>query len=196
MSPLWIFLVVFLAPMVMAGGNVDEKFDEIKTMFTTLLTEVGILKKDIDCLKIRQSNQALTTLENGKTYHMYKKEVTWDEANTYCKSKMMALASPKTLDDLRLLQQSTQRQFAPGQYWLSATDAGREPGNFAWHDGEILPRESQLWDKQFMRPNKLFGNGKKTCVALGSPGLKDDRLYDFHCLYKAYAVCELASECL
>ncbi|CAB3379214.1 Hypothetical predicted protein [Cloeon dipterum] len=178
MSPLWIFLVVFLAPMVMAGGNVDEKFDEIKTMFSTLLTEVGNLKRDVDCLKIRQSNQALTTLQNGKTYHMHKKEVTWDEANTYCKSKLMALASPKTLDDLRLLRKSTQSQYAPGEYWLSATDAGREPGHFAWHDGEVLPRESQLWDKEFNKPNK-FGIGNKTCVVFGSPELKYDRFLPY-----------------
>ncbi|XP_065336265.1 lectin-like [Cloeon dipterum] len=194
MSPLWIFLVVFLAPVVMADGNVEENIKEMKTMLAQLLTDVGKLKKDVDCVKIKQ-RLALTTLENEKTYHMYAKKRSWDEAKAYCKSKMMELATPKTSEELRLLKESVESRYAPGEkYWLSATDAGRHPGNFTWYDGEVLPRDSQLWDTQYGEPND-FGKGKASCVALSSYSLDNYNLYDVNCLSKAYVFCESTSEC-
>ncbi|XP_065336264.1 lectin-like [Cloeon dipterum] len=195
MSPLWIFLVVFLEPMVMADGNVDKKCnDEIKTMLAQLLTDVGNLKKDVDCVKIKQSLD-LTTLENEKTYHMYKKKRSWDEAKAYCKSKMMELASPKTLQEIRLLKKSVNNEYISGEkYWLSATDAGRHPGNFTWYDGEVLPGDSPLWDTEYGEPND-FGNGKASCVAMGSYTLDNPKLCDVNCFSEAYVVCESTSDC-
>ncbi|XP_065336357.1 lectin-like isoform X2 [Cloeon dipterum] len=191
---LWVFVVFSLAQMVRVDGQSGENCKETNTMLTTLLTEFGKLRKDIDCLKI-QRNLPLATLENEKSYHFSRILRSWDEANIFCKSKMMALASPKTSNEIRTLRKAID-QFAPGeQWWVSATDVGNEPGNFTWLDGEILSGESALWDKREQEPNN-FGDGKKACVVLHSHlSEKFYWLWDLNCETQAFSICESTSEC-
>jgi hypothetical protein len=72
-------------------------------------------------------------------------------------------------------------------FWLSASDAGRAPGEFHWWDG--TPVSKQLWASG--NPN-AFVQGQETCVVLD---MKDGRLRDWNCAKISYRLlCEAPQE--
>jgi hypothetical protein len=77
-------------------------------------------------------------------------------------------------------------------FWLSASDAGRTAGVFAWGDG--TPVDESTWYPGYP---KNFKAGSKTCVYLATG---ESTIYDVTCeaagILGPYALCQMPPTCL
>ncbi|CAB3379978.1 Hypothetical predicted protein [Cloeon dipterum] len=132
----------------------------------------------------RNNGLMLTVLENGKTYHFSNIARDWSDAKEFCESHEMHLASIRTEQDLQVLGATARGMDLDRNLWLSASDVGRALGDFQWHDGQVLPRESELWEKVAQGPNSF-----SSCVALPVKGISF-KLSGHNCKDKKYVLCE------
>ncbi|XP_065335208.1 CD209 antigen-like [Cloeon dipterum] len=172
--------------------------EQILGKLDTVMAELEAVKKqqnENSALKSRiceLTRVNLTTLQNKK-YFFSNISVNWYDANNFCKSKLMTLAAAKTENELKLIRDKGLELNPTARWWLSASDIGRPAGDFAWHDGTLLPATSSLWDKRNGQPN-VFRAGQETCVFLHfeTVALK---LFDSMCKTKIINfVCELPAE--
>ncbi|CAB3385168.1 Hypothetical predicted protein [Cloeon dipterum] len=133
----------------------------------------------------------LTVLPNGKKY-LFSNEtrVTWYEAKVLCEMQKLHLASPKTQQDLTTVHRKARElTFVP--WWLSASDARSNPGQFFWHDGTSLSTNSLLWSEG--EPSD-YGQGNEACVWIRSNA--SDKLEGSKCSSYYHYICELPAACM
>ncbi|XP_065349720.1 asialoglycoprotein receptor 1-like isoform X2 [Cloeon dipterum] len=137
----------------------------------------------------------LTVLPNGKTY-LFSNEtrvcepVTWYEAKVLCEMQKLHLASPKTQQELTYVHRKA-RELTIVPWWLSASDARSNAGQFFWHDGTSLSTNSLLWSEG--EPSD-YGQGNEACVWIRSNA--SDKLEDSKCSSYFHYICEQPAACI
>ncbi|CAB3385499.1 Hypothetical predicted protein [Cloeon dipterum] len=161
-----------------------------------VLAEVRSLKSALKELLCNPNGLRMHTLDNGETYFFSTTHVgsvlNWYGAMQFCKSNKMDLASPKTKEELTLLVRKSKEIDAEATWHLSATDAGRERGDFRWADGEVLPLNSSLW----LAPHANFRNflwEEKLCVYIDPE--QAEKLQLHNCVVKSHIICQLPAKC-
>ncbi|XP_065334373.1 C-type lectin domain family 4 member F-like [Cloeon dipterum] len=160
-----------------------------------LLAEINAVKQNLqieNCRKAKSSLTSLTKLANGKSYLFSSTRRSWYKAKEYCESIGLHLASPKTQSELKIVRNKA-ATISQTNWWLSASDIGREAGDFQWHDGTILPLNSPMWAEDLKEPDS-YRIGSDTCVDILSRGNLE--LLDYGCANEKYAICELPAECI
>ncbi|XP_065352657.1 lectin-like [Cloeon dipterum] len=214
MLPFCFLAVVSLAAT--ATADTDQQIDTLVADVAVLKRDLGAAKVEIgETKKILQSlkldfgrtfskelsnrpectaiNLEWTKLANGKKYHFSTERLNWKQAKEFCKRSSMHLASPKTQQELTLLYQRAKALYEKNNnWWVSASDVGGKAGEFKWHDGQILPKNSTLWNKELDRPGD-YGAGKETCVHFAS--YYKDKLMDSVCFPAGHFICELPVYC-
>ncbi|CAB3376950.1 Hypothetical predicted protein [Cloeon dipterum] len=175
-------------------GDKDKILGELEAV----MAELEAVKKqhnEISACKSRickLTRVNLTTLQNKK-YFFSNISMNWYDANEFCKSKLMTLAAAKTETELKLIRDKGKEFNSTARWWVSASDIGRLAGDFAWHDGTLLPATSSLWDKRNGQPN-FYRAGQETCVFLHYETVAQ-KLFDSICKTKIINfVCELPAE--
>ncbi|CAB3367885.1 Hypothetical predicted protein [Cloeon dipterum] len=215
MLPFCFIAVVTLAATVTADTNqqIDTLVADVAVLKRDLgaaKVEIGETKKILQSLKLdfgrtfakqltnRPECAAITVewtkLANGKKYHFSTERLNWKQAKEFCKRNSMHLASPKTQQELTPLYQRAKGLYEKNiDWWVSASDVGGKAGEFKWHDGQILPKDSTLWNKERNQPDD-FGAGKETCAHI-APYYKD-KLMDSVCFTgSSHFICELPVYC-
>lgn len=131
---------------------------------------------------------------------LFFRKLLWVEAKEYCRQRGMNMPVFKTVaelievsDEFDEISKKSSKFFtiyinfyscaAPSHFWVSATDIGREPGQFQWADG--TPVDSKMWNPGY--PNQFY-KGREICVCLYTFRAK---LYDIACSATAYVLCEV-----
>ncbi|CAB3387044.1 Hypothetical predicted protein [Cloeon dipterum] len=170
--------------------NENANHEEIIKLLGSLMAKVEGLEKDH--MQCPSKDLALRAAENGKVFHFSLIKRNWHQASDFCQFNKMKLASAKTERELILLRKEIDKE-AKGQYWwLSASDVGRNPGDFRWQDGTILLRNSELWLKEDNEPDSFGFKGKNSCVEIESDFSNNNsyKLWDWECHNELNAVCE------
>ncbi|XP_065331462.1 uncharacterized protein LOC135933942 [Cloeon dipterum] len=142
----------------------------------------------------------LTTLPNGNKYFIprtqAKYRMNWYQAKDFCANNSMHLASPKNQNELSSLYRRIKEIHGSNtKWWLSASDVGRTTGDFRWHDGRALPKDSSMWYADDLEPDS-FGKGFEACVNVAT--YKRTKLTDDACTANSenyYFVCEPPAGC-
>ncbi|CAB3385500.1 Hypothetical predicted protein [Cloeon dipterum] len=137
----------------------------------------------------------LTTLANGKKYVFVSwGKANWESAKALCEKSNMTLALPKTQEELTLLHEMAKEKipYPSSGWWVLASDVGQKAGDFRWGDGQALPRDSALWDKEYDQPD-MFGRGEAACVYFYTR--VSARLKDNLCSITLNFVCEPRPGC-
>lgn len=71
-------------------------------------------------------------------------------------------------------------------FWSSASDIGRQPGQFHWSNG--TPLNKSIWGAVKLN---AFGAGKQSCVSVDSMIAKVATLSDYPCTEVSNVMCEL-----
>jgi hypothetical protein len=69
-------------------------------------------------------------------------------------------------------------------FWLSASDIGRQPGQFRWSDG--TPLDKNMWHEGII---EALGASKQACVALV---VEVAALSDYDCTQLSNVMCEVS----
>ncbi|XP_065351642.1 uncharacterized protein LOC135947013 [Cloeon dipterum] len=194
-----------LANRLLANQNsLTSKIDGTRIAIKTLKNEQDTLKGEVSDAKqqfrnqlqqlnakllelMKQKRWAVFTLENGKTYHFSLQKNTWDMAKKICEEKGMRLASPKTQEEISLLHQKLTELEPESGFWLSASDAANKGVEYQWLDGEVLPLNSSLWEKERLADD--VGRGSASCVFIRK--VLEDKLYKEKCTDFTNFICEM-----
>ncbi|CAB3376922.1 Hypothetical predicted protein [Cloeon dipterum] len=178
-----------------APDRPDENRNKSNANLDALLAEINAMKQNLqieNCRKAKTSLTSLTKLVNGKSYLFSSTRRSWYKAKEYCESIGLHLASPKTQLELRIVRNKA-ATISQTNWWLSASDIGRQAGDFQWHDGTILPLNSPMWDEDLKEPDS-YKRGSDTCVDILSRGNLE--LLDYGCANEKYSICELPAQCM
>ncbi|CAG7717515.1 unnamed protein product [Allacma fusca] len=176
---------------------------------------------DIDCSGL--TNLILPKLAKDipkrhllRNYIIYRKPLSWNESQTFCKEKHGFLATfdhhedaNATIESIFKISKPPSANYITGvekdefgldrKYWIGLTDQFTGTGNWLWTGkGKLLSYQS-LWysDQENQTDSTEEGNHEKHCVALGNPKyhLKDQRhtFIDQDCESKNYFICESAT---
>ncbi|CAB3363396.1 Hypothetical predicted protein [Cloeon dipterum] len=164
--------------LVAYQNSLTSKIDGTKNGIKTLKNDQDTLKSEVRDANQQFMNQlqqlntklaelskqkrwAVFTLGNGKTYHFSLQRNTWYMAKKICEERGMRLASPKTQEEISLLHQKLTELEPESGFWLSASDEANKGVEYQWLDGEVLPLNSSLWEKE-----RLADDIKKILVCL------------------------------
>ncbi|CAB3383741.1 Hypothetical predicted protein [Cloeon dipterum] len=179
--------------------DINAKLADAMTLLEAHKTDFDEWKK-IEAKRVTQEptcpshSDSLTTLPNEKKYLFSNATIlNWKAAEAFCEMEKMHLASPKTQQELTFLHQKAKEIDNGKTHWwlVSATDIGRKPGEFEWHDGTSLPKNSHMWS--WGEPDE-FKAGREDCVYFNTG--KTDKLWDYVCSYTDSFICEVPSTCL
>ncbi|CAB3388758.1 Hypothetical predicted protein [Cloeon dipterum] len=169
--------------------QLQYKYDFLLNVIRKLSQEQEVLNRELD--EQRQSKRWVeATLGNGKRYRFSLEKKTWHEAKESCEKNGMRLASPKTQRDVTLLHQKLRELEPESGFWLSASDVGLTNTDFKWLDGEKLPLDSSLWEKERLDLDAPlnYGETAKSCVFIRK--ILDDKLYEEKCSDFTNFICE------
>lgn len=76
-----------------------------------------------------------STIYNGKTYSLYRDNLTWYQAKAFCEQMGGHLATITSADEQNKIKELAVSGDNPA-YWLGASDEGRAVNDFAWLTGE------------------------------------------------------------
>ncbi|CAB3383663.1 Hypothetical predicted protein [Cloeon dipterum] len=194
---LFVLAATFLTANAISLEQIDSKLNSI-------VTELAVLKKDQSETKVSKRFECdrissnLTTLSNGKKYWIPAQNasisLSWYKAKEMCEKNAMRLASPKTSEELELLSQKAASHFEEdAAFWLSASDVGQQPGDFHWHGGDVLPRNSHLWFySSYVSEPDVNSQVTRACV-YAKPSAK---LYDAPCGASYLVFCQQDDACI
>ncbi|CAB3383661.1 Hypothetical predicted protein [Cloeon dipterum] len=217
---LFVLAATFLTANAISLEQIDSKLNSIVTELAVLkkdqsetkaeISETKQLVKDLkrdfqlafskqvskrfECDRISSN---LTTLSNGKKYWIPAQNasisLSWYKAKEMCEKNAMRLASPKTSEELELLSQKAASHFEDAAFWLSASDVGQQPGDFHWHGGDVLPRNSHLWFySSYVSEPDVNSQVTRACV-YAKPSAK---LYDAPCGASYLVFCQQDDACI
>ncbi|XP_065341715.1 snaclec botrocetin subunit beta-like [Cloeon dipterum] len=167
--------------------QLQYKYDFLLTVIRKLSQEQEVLNRELE--EQRQSKRWVeATLANGKSYRFSLEKKTWQEAKESCEKNGMRLASPKTQREVTILHQKLKELEPESGFWLSASDVGLTNTDFQWLDGEKLPLDSSLWEKERLNAPLNYGKTAKSCVFIRK--ILDDKLYEEKCSDYTNFICE------
>ncbi|XP_065337059.1 uncharacterized protein LOC135937759 [Cloeon dipterum] len=186
MSLVWVLGLLLFSSTVAAENSFTEILSEVRSLKSAL----NELSRKLLC---NPNGLPMHTLNNGETYFFSTThigaELSWYRAKQFCKTNKMDLASPKTQEEINLLVRKGKEIDEEVTWHLSATDVGREHGDFRWADGDVLHLNSSLWQS---RPGS-FQRGEQLCAYVNPE--QTDKLKVHNCIIRANIICQLPAKC-